>query len=93
MTEVQQSLPHQAYQFALIDKQWRELMFSTARNPNVMQLCCKAGEYQCLIPCPLRKIFVMYCYHNFVCIYIHTCVCLCKYHSNQDTYLVTQLDL
>ena len=45
MTEVQQSLPHQAYQFALIDKQWRELMFNTARNPNVMQLCCKAGEY------------------------------------------------
>ena len=45
MTEVQQSLPHQAYQFALIDKQWRELMFNTSRNPNVMQLCCKAGEY------------------------------------------------
>jgi len=45
VTEVQQSLPHQAYQFALIDKQWRELMHNTSRNPNVMQLCCKAGKY------------------------------------------------
>ena len=57
MTEVQQSLPHQAYQFALIDKQWRELMFNTSRNPNVMQLCCKAGEY---IPC------VVLCIYNVI---------------------------
>ena len=54
MIEVQQSLPHQAYQFALIDKQWRELMFNTARNPNVMQLCCKAGEYHMYVLCPVR---------------------------------------
>ena len=73
MTEVQQSLPHKAYQFALIDKQWRELMFNTARNPNVMQLCCKAGEYLMSV----EDVYMYVCYAVSILLMISYSVAVC----------------
>ena len=42
--EVQQHLPSHAFTFGSVDREWKELMVLTAKNPSVMTACLKEGE-------------------------------------------------
>ena len=42
--EVQQHLPTHVYTFSNVDREWRELMKTTAKNPAVINVCLKEGK-------------------------------------------------
>lgn len=43
-SEVQQHLPNHVYTFSNVDREWRELMKATSKNPAVINVCLKEGE-------------------------------------------------
>jgi hypothetical protein len=43
-SEVQQHLPSHVYTFSNVDREWRDLMKTTAKNPAVINVCLKEGE-------------------------------------------------
>ena len=43
-SEVQQHLPTHVYTFSNVDREWRELMKTTAKNPAVINVCLKEGK-------------------------------------------------
>jgi hypothetical protein len=49
-SEVQQHLPSHVYTFSNVDREWRELMKTTAKNPAVINVCLKEGKklYTCM---------------------------------------------
>ena len=56
-SEVQQHLPTHAYTFSNVDKEWRELMKQTSKNPAVINVCLKEGIiHTCLYVLHERKV-------------------------------------
>ena len=43
-SEVQQHLPTHVYTFSNVDREWRDLMKTTAKNPAVINVCLKEGK-------------------------------------------------
>ena len=43
-SEVQQHLPTHVYTFSNVDREWRELMKTIAKNPAVINICLKEGK-------------------------------------------------
>lgn len=46
--DIRQQLPEEAKRFGLVDKEWRAIMASTAKNPNVIDSCCETGRLDVL---------------------------------------------
>jgi energy-coupling factor transporter ATP-binding protein EcfA2 len=42
-SEVLLNLPHDAYRFVTVGKEFSELLKKTSKNPNILQCCCKDG--------------------------------------------------
>ena len=51
-SEVQQHLPTHVYTFSNVDREWRDLMKTTVKNPAVINVCLKEGKkIHCLKYC------------------------------------------
>jgi len=46
--DIKQQLPEETKRFALIDKEFKTIMASTQKSPNVVEACCEAGRFQLL---------------------------------------------
>jgi dynein heavy chain len=44
-SEVLLNLPHDAYRFVTVGKEFSELLKKTSKNPNILQCCCKDGYH------------------------------------------------
>ena len=43
-SDIEQILSSHAFIFAGVNKEWRELMVLTAKNPSIMQVCLRSGR-------------------------------------------------
>ena len=70
-SEVQQQLPTHVYTFSNVDREWRELMKTTAKNPAVINVCLKEGEKGTLLIILIAVLCYMYTLEIYHHVHVH----------------------